>query len=43
MFNVIFFDFTINENIIQIYLIKIIKIFKKKIIRMLLINNQVVY
>ena len=43
MFNVIFFGFAINENIIQIYLIKVIKIFKKNIVYILLINNRVVY
>ena len=39
MFNVIFFDLVINENIIQICLIKVIEVFKKNIVHILLINN----
>ena len=43
MFNVIFLNLIINENIIQICLTKIIKIFKKNIVYILLINNRIVY
>ena len=39
MFNIIFFDSAINENVVQINLIKVIEIFKKNIIYILLINN----
>ena len=42
MFNMIFSRFVINENIVQISLTKIIKIFKKNVIYILLINNRFV-
>ena len=42
IFNIIFFDFIINENIIQICLIKVIKIFKENVVYILLINNRIV-
>ena len=35
----IFFDSAINENVVQINLIKVIKIFKKNVIYVLLIND----
>ena len=39
----IFFDLIINEDIVQTSLIKVIEIFEKNVIYILLISNQVVY
>ena len=43
MFDMIFLDLVVDENIIQICLIKIIEIFKENIVYILLINNRIVY
>ena len=42
MFDIILFNFIINENIVQINLIKVIEIVEKNIIHILLIDNQIV-
>ena len=39
MFNMIIFYLVVNENIVQISLIKVIKIFEKNVIYVLLIND----
>ena len=43
MFNMIFSCLIVNENIVQIYLTKVIEIFEKNVIYVLLINNRIVY
>ena len=43
MLNVFFFNVIINKNIIQICLIKVIQIFEKNIVYILLINNKIIY
>ena len=42
MFDIILFDSARNENIVQINLTKVIEIFKKNVIYVLLISNRIV-
>ena len=43
MFDIIFSRLVVNENIIQINLTKVIEIFEKNVIYILLVNDRIVY